>query len=378
MKILEICPYSAGICGVWSRVREEAFRLAERGNEVTVFSSNFVKGKDETAKPEENLKNLKIKRFKATKLGGESFMYWDFIKEGLKLNPEVIIVHNYRHIHTLKGLRLAKLLKKKNKNTKIFLVTHAPFVEGNITRKWHEKAIVNLYDRTVGPMTLNKYDKVLTISKWENPYLTSAGLIKEKIEYIPNGIPEEFFRIKKSKEENKILFLGRISPKKKLDTLVKAIPYIKDKKIKIEIIGPKEEPYASEIESMIKKIGVSNRIKIKEPVYDIEKKIKALDSCKIFVLPSRVEGMPQALIEVMARQKIVIGSNSIALRDLIEDGENGYLFDFDNPKSLAKTINEINENSSRENNRIRLNAKKSVEQFSWDKIIRKIEKAIES
>jgi glycosyltransferase involved in cell wall biosynthesis len=129
---------------------------------------------------------------------------------------------------------------------------------------------------------------------------------------------------------------------------------------------------------MIKKIGVSNRIKIKEPVYDIEKKIKALDSCKIFVLPSRVEGMPQALIEVMARQKIVIGSNSIALRDLIEDGENGYLFDFDNPKSLAKTINEINENSSRENNRIRLNAKKSVEQFSWDKIIRKIEKAIES
>jgi len=38
MKILELCNFSAGICGVWARVREEATRLAERVNEVRVFS----------------------------------------------------------------------------------------------------------------------------------------------------------------------------------------------------------------------------------------------------------------------------------------------------------------------------------------------------
>ena len=48
MKILELTNFSAGICGVWARVREEAVRLAKK-HEVRVFSSNFVKGMDETA-----------------------------------------------------------------------------------------------------------------------------------------------------------------------------------------------------------------------------------------------------------------------------------------------------------------------------------------
>ena len=46
MRILEVCPYSAGICGVWSRVSEEASRLSKLGNEVKVFSSNKTKGTD--------------------------------------------------------------------------------------------------------------------------------------------------------------------------------------------------------------------------------------------------------------------------------------------------------------------------------------------
>ena len=50
MRILEVCPYSSGGCGVWARVREEAIRLAALGNEVKVLSSNFIKGGRETDK----------------------------------------------------------------------------------------------------------------------------------------------------------------------------------------------------------------------------------------------------------------------------------------------------------------------------------------
>ncbi|HLD38634.1 MAG TPA: glycosyltransferase family 4 protein, partial [Candidatus Nanoarchaeia archaeon] len=174
---------------------------------------------------------------------------------------------------------------------------------------------------------------------------------------------------KTEREENKILYLGRVSPKKKLETLIKAISYLKDKKIILEIVGPREEKYYAYLLKVIKKTNAQNRIKFLESIYNIKDKIKKLDSAKIYILPSRVEGMPQSLIEAMAREKIVIGSNSLAIRDLIKNKENGFLFEFDNPKDLAKKINEA---LSQKNSEIKKQARKSVEHFSWNKVIKKI------
>ncbi len=373
MKILEVCHYSAGICGVWSRVREESLRLAKRGHEVRVYSSNFYKGSEEKAQREDTIDSIKILRFPAVKLGGESFMYWNFEKEALEYKPDVIIAHNYRQLNTHKALSISKKLKKMGHKCRVILVTHAPFVEGDITRSTLAKIVVRLYDRIIGPTSLKKFDKIVAISHWEIPYLIERGAPKEKIIYIPNGIPEEFFKQKSSKEERKILFFSRISPKKKIDTLIKAIHLLKDKEINVEIVGPAEEDYLREIKGLIKKLKIEKRVGLKEPIYIIRDKIKKIDSAKVFVLPSRVEGMPQALVEALARGKIVIGSNSIAIRDLIRDRENGYLFEFDNPRDLARKIDLALTNDSEE---IKKNAKKSVEEFNWRKIIKKIERLI--
>lgn len=373
MKILELTNFSEGACGVWVRAREESIRLAEKGHEVLVLSSNAIKGKDEIANKEEKINKVRIKRFPFTKLGGESFMFWNFEDKALKFSPDVIVAHNYRQLLTTTALKVARKLRKKGKKCKVFLVTHAPFVEGNITRSFIATLVVKLYDIFLGPLTINKFDKVLTISKWETRYLKNIGAKKNKIVYIPNGIPEQFFRQKKNKEEHKILFLGRISVKKKLETLVKALPLIKDKKIKIEIVGPKEKGYSDHILSLVKELNLSNRIKFLDPIYDIKEKIKKIDSAKLYILPSRVEGMPQALIEAMARGKIVIGSDSIAIRDLIKNKENGYLFEFDNPKDLASVIDMV---LSENLKTIKKNAKKSVQEFNWSKVIEKIEGVI--
>ena len=303
-------------------------------------------------------------------------MYWfgkSVQKEALEYKPNIIIVHNYRQLHTTKALKIANTLKKQGLQCKVFLITHAPFVEGNITRSFLAKQAVLFYDKFIGKKTLKKFDKILAISQWEIPYLIKFGADINKVIYIPNGIPEEFFTQNRSKEENKILFLGRISPKKKIETLIKAMSLIKDKKVILEIVGPQEKEYFEMLESLIKNLNINIRVKFSPTIFDVAKKIKKIDSAKIYVLPSRVEGMPQSLIEAMAREKIVIGSNSIAIRDLITDSKNGYLFEFDNPKDLARKIDLV---LNSDNKNLRKEAKNSVEQFSWDKVINKIEKTI--
>ncbi len=368
MKILELTPFSAGACGVWARAKQESELLARKGHEVKVFSSNFVKGTNEIAPPQEISNNVEINRFPARKLGGESFMHWNFYTEAIKFNPDVIICHSYRHPHTTTALKV------KNKiNCKVFLVTHAPFVEKNTTRSFLSDLSVSIYDTFIGPRTMKKFDKIITITKWEIPYLKKIGVSSDKIVYIPNGVPKEFFTQKKSKEENKVLFLGRISPIKNLEVLIKSIPLIKDKKIKFELVGPAEEDYLDKLKSLANSLGVSKRIIFSNPVYDLVEKIKKIDSAKVFVLPSKREAMPQALIEAMAREKIVISSNNPGSKEIVQNEKNGFIFEKNDPEDLAKKISLA---LSSKKSMMKEDARKSVEKFNWNRVIRKIEKLI--
>lgn len=366
MRILELTNFSAGVCGVWSRVREESIRLSERGHEVRVFSSDFVKGDNEKkAESIDKIGKVKINRFQAKKLGGESFMSWKFEKAALKYKPEIIIAHSYRHLHTTRALKIAKKL-----NCKVFLVTHAPFVEWKSNRTRKEDFFVKAYDFFIGKRKINKFDKVIAISKWELPHLKALGLREDKLEYVPNGIPEEFFDMEKNgKVENKILFLGRVSPIKNLEIALRALSWIPDKKIKLEIVGPREREYYEKLQSLVKEENLDKRVIFSEPVFDVKKKIRKLDTCKIFILPSKREGMPQSLIEAMARSKIVVASDNNGSKDLISEGVNGYMFTNGDSKSLSKKLSK----ALKSKKNIGKEARKSVEKFSWDKIIRQIE-----
>jgi len=63
---------------------------------------------------------------------------------------------------------------------------------------------------------------------------------ENKIIYVQNGIPEDFFNIKilktKIKKEKEILFLGRIAPIKDIETLLKALSLIKKENKNIKLI----------------------------------------------------------------------------------------------------------------------------------------------
>ena len=125
MRILELCGFSAGICGVFTRAREEAVRLKMKGHHVEIFSSNLVKGSNEIAKEDDKIEGIKIKRFPVAmpgkgKLwfvpGGESYMFWNYNKlwkEVKRFKPDIIIAHGYRQWHTTKALKIAKKIKSK-------------------------------------------------------------------------------------------------------------------------------------------------------------------------------------------------------------------------------------------------------------------------
>lgn len=375
IKVLELCHFSAGICGVWNRVKEESIRLSDKGYEVRILSSNAVKGSNKKASLVDKIGNVKIKRFPYIKLGGESFMFWDFVNEAIAYSPDIIITHVYRHMHTTAALRVKKELAKVGKKCFVLLVTHAPFNMDNSERGIISNLAVDVYDTFIGKRTLNKFDKVITISHWEVPYLLNLGVRKDKLFYLPNGVPNEFFKSKPKGGNSKVLlFLGRISPIKNLESLIEVLPQL-DKKYILELVGPSEKDYSARLIKLAKGLGVNKMLIFSKAVYGLKEKIAKIDSAKFFILPSKREGMPQSLIEAMSRGRICIGSSIEGIRDLIKDNSNGFVFG----SSLTSRVKVINEVTSLGNSRLKEvsdNTRVFASRFNWDNLIQKLDKLI--
>ena len=72
LRILEICEFSSGICGVWQRVKQEAQELSKRGHKVYVFSSELEKGTEKIINSIDKSGKIEIYRFKATRNNARS------------------------------------------------------------------------------------------------------------------------------------------------------------------------------------------------------------------------------------------------------------------------------------------------------------------
>ena len=73
----------------------------------------------------------------------------------------------------------------------------------------------------------------------------------------------------------------------------------------------------------------------------------------------------------MARGKIVVATNTMGGKELIEDEKNGFLFNIGDSEGLRVILNKIREMSNEEKNKIREEAMRTSEEFRVSKIINK-------
>ena len=90
-----------------------------------------------------------------------------------------------------------------------------------------------------------------------------------------------------------------------------------------------------------------------------------------FVLPSLFEGLPMSILEIMSQKKIVIATNVGGNKEIIKDGENGYLIESQNIRELEIKILTIC-NSLEEIQELEKNARLTIEKdFSLESMVTK-------
>jgi len=180
---------------------------------------------------------------------------------------------------------------------------------------------------------------------------------------IPNPIIDNLPEAK-TIERKEVVTVGRLAPEKNQGLVIKAFAIFSknnpDHYLKIYGSGPLK----TELLNLMESLQLSGKVEIIEGKRNISELINGAD---LFVLPSNVEGMPNALIEAMAMGITSISTDCPAYgsRMLIQDGENGYLVPLDDVEKLAEAMNRAVRESDRE--RIKNNSLKIRERLDADK-----------
>lgn len=228
---------------------------------------------------------------------------------------------------------------------------------------------------------LKKADIFISVSSETSKELFEYKFSKNNSRLIPNSIDmnkfhavaqEEKMRLRKDLHlpQNKFIvtFAGRLVYRKGVDILLRALEKILQDCIAIYvlIIGSGRNQIDScekELKDFVAKSGLKRFVKFTGEVSNIQKYLQASD---IFVLPSRREGLSNALLEAMACGLPVIATRISGNIDVVKDKENGKLISIDDVEELAHAVLSLINDKSTLIVLGKKSRKTTVERFSLD------------
>jgi len=263
------------------------------------------------------------------------FSFFIFFKYLKKNNPDIILSH-LTHINVF--VLFFKIFLKMR--FKIFInETTTVSLKKKHSNKFRH-SILNL----IIPFFYPKAAKVIVPSLGVKQDLINTYKVKnKKIAVIPNPVDINFIKSQSKKKINLsikkkiplLVSMGRLIPDKDFLSMIKAVQdTLKIKKIHLLIMGKGIQKNFLNFE--IKKNKLNNNIQL---LGEIKNPFPILSKAKIFILTSRREGMPTALLQAIALKKMVISTNCPSgPKEIMSKLNCGYLAEVGNVSDIKKGI----------------------------------------
>lgn len=289
-----------------------------------------------------------------------------------------LLKHNYSliHLHTVGFLEdYVPWIVSRIKKTPMVFTSHSPglpCLENRLDIK------ASIFRKSL-KMRDSETSIFIAFTEWQANLYRRFGI--KNIKIIPHGIdptvfdvPEDYKVAKKyGLEENNILCVGQIDPRKGQHLLVESMPEIlkNHPKTKLLLVGRAFEEYQREYLKMLKS-------KIEKR--DLKKNVAFLDDVSkdelvqlyllsdVFAFPTDAELFGIVLLEIMAAGLPIVSTDRPYIREILQDGDAGILVKREQKEFEARIINLLDDGSLRE--RLSEKGKKAVdEKYRLDKVV---------
>ncbi|MGM9876376.1 MAG: glycosyltransferase family 4 protein [Bacilli bacterium] len=330
---------------------------------VVTLSNNLVKSNDVTIitttdeEPEyeldKNINLFNLKDFKGNKNSlSKNMIYLKKLKKYIKeINPDIVLGFlpepSYRLLLLKPFIKVPVIISDRNDPK----IEYASF-KNKIIMKW-------LYHRADG--------FVFQTSEAQNYF---SKKIQSKSTVIANPVDDKFFNVNYCGENSKeFINVGRLNEQKNQIFLIESFKEIIKKYPDYKLLIYGDGDMKEELSSYIIKNKLNDNVKLCGNVDNIENFLK---DKKGFILSSKYEGMPNALMEAMAVGLPCISTDCPCggPRELIKNNKSGLLIENENKEQLISSIIYIIENREKCISMSKT-AKKGMNNYNCDNITAK-------
>lgn len=192
-------------------------------------------------------------------------------------------------------------------------------------------------------------DQIQAVSdRVRNSCIAQDKLPPDKVITIRNGVDISLIDSALSSDRYATLGVGPNTPVvmtvanlrsvKGIDILLRAIAIVKThvNEAMFAFVGEAhDDHYWAELMSLTGRLGIADNVKFLGPRTDVFSLLKMSD---VFCLPSRTEGLSNALLEAMACGLPCVATDVGGSSEVVEDGHSGHLVTSENPDALASRL----------------------------------------
>jgi len=211
------------------------------------------------------------------------------------------------------------------------LIVRTGYTRSIFARKQANAKLAKKFER-IERFAYRNADVAAVATRSDKEYISSKyHIAREKTEVLHNYVNTKIFRpIQARKYSDRIVFVGRLTPQKNLFNLIEAVA---ECDLVLDIYG------RGELRDELQTYAISRNARGNfRGVVGNDELPDILNRYRYFILPSLYEGMPKTLLEAMACGLVCIGTDVDGIRELIEDGVNGYLAKETNADALVEAI----------------------------------------
>jgi glycosyltransferase involved in cell wall biosynthesis len=194
---------------------------------------------------------------------------------------------------------------------------------------------------------LSGLDAVITVSGSVQKLLKAKGLQHSHLSCVYNGVVPEQQALDADLTRRwfsgradslvKIVCLGSVCDRKNQLVLLKAVAELRsaDLDLVCVLIGELDEAYASKLVAFIQAQDLNSSVILQGVLPNADRYLGCFD---LMVLPTRAEGMPMSVLEAFREKTLVLSSDIDECKELIKDGQSGFLFENNNAHALASKV----------------------------------------
>lgn len=244
-------------------------------------------------------------------------------------------------------------------------LTHLHFDTGRAsTLPYFFYKLKRLGMRVVLKTAVKRARRIIAVSKrTKREIIDNFKVDKKKIKVIYEGVDKNLKRKKETKRVVKgdyILYVGNAYPHKNLERLMEVFKEIKDKKIKLVLVGP-EDFFYKRLKESYKELGNV----IFWGLADDEKLTSLYSGAKFLILPSLAEGFGLVGLEAMSLGCPVLASKIAVLKEIY--GGAAEYFNPEDKEDLRDKIEKMRRDKKLRRDLVK-KGRKRVKKFSWGKM----------